>query len=86
MLAAMEAELTREKQDLVINGMQRPYFIEYRLEDIHSYEAVANYGALTSESESRQRVVRVEVRVGSYVTRFEFRARERISGAGAWGR
>ncbi len=66
LLRAMQQELEREKAQLILPGMQRPYFIEYRLEDIHSYEAVANYGALTSETESRQRVVRVEVRIGDY--------------------
>jgi predicted Zn-dependent protease len=45
--------------------MLRPYFIQYRLEDIHSYDALASYGALTRETESHQRVVRVEVRIGS---------------------
>ena len=64
----MQAELAREKAQLVLPGMQRPYFIEYRMEDIETYEAAANYGALTSESDSRQRVVRVEVRIGDYVT------------------
>lgn len=68
LLQAMQTELTREKAQLVLPGMRAPYFIEYRLEDIHSYETVANYGALTSEVENRQRVVRVEVRVGDYVT------------------
>ena len=68
MLAAMQAELTREKAQLVLPGMQRPYFMEYRLEDIDTYEAVANYGALTGENENRQRIVRVEVRIGDYVT------------------
>src|SRR5579875_2394384 len=68
LLQAMQAELAREKEQLVLPGMQRPYFIEYRLEDIHSYEAVASYGALTSENENHQRAVRVEVRVGDYVT------------------
>lgn len=68
LLGAMQAELTREKEQLLLPGMQRPYFIEYRLEDIHSYDLVANYGALTSEGENRQRIVRVEVRVGDYVT------------------
>ncbi len=62
----MQEELDREREQLLLPGMQRPYFIEYRLEDIHSYEAVANYGALTSETENRQRVVRVEVRIGDY--------------------
>src|SRR5215469_13594792 len=68
MLNAMKEELTREQQLLVLPGMQRPYFIQYRLEDVHSYEAVANYGALTRETENHQRAVRVEVRVGDYTT------------------
>ncbi len=66
LLLAMQAELDREKSELILPGMQRPYFIEYRLEDIHNYDLVANYGALTSESETHQRVVRVEVRIGNY--------------------
>src|SRR5215469_15057112 len=68
MLNAMKEELTREQQLLVLPGMQRPYFIQYRLEDVHTYEAVANYGALTRENENHQRVVRVEVRVGDFTT------------------
>jgi len=66
MLKAMQAELDREKAQLVLPGMQRPYFIEYRLDDFSSFEAVANYGALTREEEGGQRVVRVTVRVGDY--------------------
>ena len=66
MMAAMQAELAREKAELLLPGMQRPYFMEYRLDEQASYEAVANYGALTREETSRQRVVRVTVRVGSY--------------------
>ena len=65
-LTAMQAELAREQTALVLPGMQHPYFIEYRLDDIASYEAVANYGALTREEDSHQRIVRVTVRVGSY--------------------
>jgi predicted Zn-dependent protease len=68
LLTAMQQELAREKADLVLPGMQRPYFIEYRLEDIASYTAVANYGALTSEADHHQRVVRVEVRIGDYTS------------------
>ncbi|HUZ96173.1 MAG TPA: metallopeptidase TldD-related protein [Edaphobacter sp.] len=66
MLRAMQAELGREKALLVLPGMQRPYFIEYQLDDLNSYEAVANYGALTREESNHQRVVRVTVRVGDY--------------------
>jgi TldD protein len=66
MLQAMQAELDREKALLILPGMQRPYFMEYRLDEQTSYEAVANYGALTREETSHQRVVRVTVRVGNY--------------------
>jgi predicted Zn-dependent protease len=67
-LRAMQAELDREQADLLLPGMQKPYFIEYRLDDLATYEAVANYGALVREEAGHQRVIRVTVRVGSYDT------------------
>jgi predicted Zn-dependent protease len=66
LLIAMQQELAREQQLLVLPGLQRPYFMEYRLEDIQTYDAGASYGALTGESSGHQRVVRVEVRVGDF--------------------
>ena len=66
LLNAMQGELDRERTALVLPGLQRPYFIEYRLDDFNTYEAVANYGALTREDRQHQRVVRVSVRVGDY--------------------
>ncbi len=68
LLTAMQQELHREQEKLLLPGLQRPYFIEYRLEDIASYEAVANYGALNSEGDNHQRVVRVEVRIGNFTS------------------
>jgi TldD protein len=65
LLHAMQQELDREK-GLLLPGMQKPYFIEYRLDDIATYEAVANYGALTQEVVNHQRVIRVTVRIGDY--------------------
>jgi TldD protein len=67
LLRAMQQELDREK-GILLPGMQKPYFIEYRLDDIATYEAVANYGALTQETSSHQRVIRVTVRIGDYAT------------------
>jgi TldD protein len=64
-LRAMQQELDREK-GLLLPGMQKPYFVEYRLDDITTYEAVANYGALTREEANHQRIVRVTVRIGDY--------------------
>lgn len=68
LLLAMQQELLREQAKLVLPGLQRPYYMQYRLEDIATWEAVANYGALTSENANHQRVVRVEVRVGDYTS------------------
>src|ERR1700744_2427472 len=65
LLQAMQKELDREK-GLMLPGMQSPYFIEYRLDDIATYEAVANYGALTQEVSNHQRILRVTVRIGDY--------------------
>ena len=65
LLHAMQQELDREKS-ILLPGMQKPYFVEYRLDDISSYEAVANYGALTQEANNHQRIVRVTVRIGDY--------------------
>ena len=66
MLKAMQLELDREKA-VILPGMQRPYFVEYHFDDIETYEAVANYGALTLEQSNHQRIVRVSVRIGDYV-------------------
>ena len=35
-LRAMQAELDREQAHLLLPGMQRPYFIEYRLDDFNT--------------------------------------------------
>jgi predicted Zn-dependent protease len=66
LLNAMQQELDRERALLILPGMQRPYFIEYRLDDFQTYDAIANYGALTTESRQHQRIVRVTIRIGDY--------------------
>jgi TldD protein len=68
LLKAMQAELDREKAQLLLPGMQKPYFIEYRVDDFSTFELVANYGALVREQSGHQRIVRVTVRVGDYAT------------------
>ena len=68
LLRAMQEELTREQALLLLPGMQRPYYMEYRLDDFVSYEAVANYGAVAREEHGHQRIVRVEVRIGDYAS------------------
>jgi TldD protein len=68
LLKAMQQELDRERDLLLLPNMQRPYFIEYRLDDYQTYEAVANFGALTEEQRQHQRIVRVTVRIGDYTS------------------
>jgi len=68
LLNAMQQELTREKELLLLPGMQKPYFIEYRLDDFQTYEAFANFGAMVREEKNHQRVVRVTVRIGDYTS------------------
>jgi len=67
-LAAMLAELERSQQQLQLQNFQKPFFLQYRLDDIDDYEASANYGALTGERHDHRRLVRVSVRVGDYKT------------------
>jgi len=66
LLLAMQQELDRERDQLVLPGMQKPYFMEYRVDDYITYDAVANFGALTQEEHNHQRIVRVTVRIGDY--------------------
>ncbi len=39
LLNAMKQELDRERELLLLPGMQKPYFIEYRLDDFQTYDA-----------------------------------------------
>jgi TldD protein len=65
-LRAMLAELDRSQQHLQLQGFDKPYFIEYRIDDLTRYVASADYGALTGEEQAHSRVARVSVRVGDY--------------------
>lgn len=67
-LNAMLAELDRSKTDLQLKGFEKPFFIQYRLEDVQAFETRAEYGASEGSSNVHQRFVRVTVRVGDYKT------------------
>jgi len=64
----MLAEMDRSRADIVLNGFARPYFIEYRLEDIEDYKTKADFGAMLGDALRHQRLARVTVRVGDYKT------------------
>jgi predicted Zn-dependent protease len=65
---AMLVELDRSKNDLQLKGFEKPFFIQYRVEDLTTFDARAEFGASEGSVRSRQRIVRVTVRVGDYKT------------------
>jgi len=65
-LKAMLAELDRSKDQLQLKGFEKPFFIQYRIEDIEDYQIKSDFGASVGEDHRRQRLARVTVRVGDY--------------------
>ena len=66
MLKAMLQELERSKTELQLKGFEKPFFIQYRVEDVENFETKAEFGASESADLAHQRVARVTVRVGDY--------------------
>lgn len=67
-LKAMLEELDRNSRQLQLQNMQKPFFIQYAMDDLDTYDAYVFYGALSVQREQRRRVVRVIVRIGDYTT------------------
>lgn len=67
-LKAMLEELDRSMTHLQLPGFSKPYFIEYRIEDIDDFDSRASYGASNGSQHSHARIARVSVRVGDYKT------------------
>jgi predicted Zn-dependent protease len=67
-LKSMLAELDRSMSQLDLPGFAKPFFIEYRIEDVDSFETRAEFGASEGSRRTRQRVARVTVLVGDYKT------------------
>ena len=67
-LKAMLEELDRSMAHLQLPGFEKPYFIEFRIEDVDDFETRASYGASEGLQRSHARVGRISVRVGDYKT------------------
>lgn len=65
-LKAMQDELQRSISKLVIQGQEKPYFIEYEAMDIKSFTATAAFGGLMYAQRNHGRAMMVDVRVGGY--------------------
>lgn len=65
-LRALRDELARSVDDLRLDKLDKPYFIQYEVLDVESATVEAANGALLNANSDRNRSVRVDVRVGSY--------------------
>lgn len=65
---AMLIELDRSMSQLELPGFAKPFFIQYRIEEIDDYQTKAEFGASEGSNRSHQRVARITVRVGDYKT------------------
>ena len=65
-LHAMRDELERSRTRLKLPGVDKPFYIEYRLLDVDVRSVNASFGALLSSDVSRNRFMSVDVRVGDY--------------------
>jgi predicted Zn-dependent protease len=65
-LKAMLEELDRSMAHLQLPAFEKPFFIEYRIEDVDDFETKASFGASQGRQHSHERVARVTVRVGNY--------------------
>jgi predicted Zn-dependent protease len=67
-LKAMLTEMDRSMSQLQLKGFAKPFFIQYRIEEVDDFATKAEYGASEGLTRSHQRVARVTVRVGDYKT------------------
>ncbi len=66
LLETLLTELDRSKAKLKMDGVQAPYYIEYRVHDVDEFDAEAAFGALREDQRNHIRVLRVVVRIGDY--------------------
>jgi predicted Zn-dependent protease len=65
-LKAMLLELDRNKDQLQLKDFAKPFYIQYRIEDIEDYQTKSDFGANLGDGLRHQRLARVTVRVGDY--------------------
>ena len=62
----MHDELERSRNRLQLEGVEKPFYIEYRLLDLDERTVTATFGTLVSSTATRSRFMDVNVRVGDY--------------------
>jgi hypothetical protein len=64
----MLTELDRSQSQLQLKSFEKPFFIQYRIEEIDNFETKAAFGATEGMGRRHARVARVTVLVGDYKT------------------
>ncbi|UCE21968.1 MAG: hypothetical protein JSV46_07085, partial [Candidatus Aminicenantes bacterium] len=65
-LKALKDELARSVDQLQLKDMEKPYYIEYRVEETETFAVRAIFGAVVNLNSDKSRFLQVGVRVGSY--------------------
>ena len=65
-LKAMLTEMDRSMSELQLKGFAKPFFIQYRIEDVEDVVIKAEFGATEGSQHAHQRVARITVRVGDF--------------------
>lgn len=63
---AMQDEIGRNISQLVMPGLDKPYFISYTIDDYQNLEINSTLGTLTASQLDRARYLTVDLRVGDY--------------------
>lgn len=62
---AMRDELGRSMNQLKLQLLEKPYYIEYKLNDQFSYSAKATFGSLVESNKGHQKYLTVGIRIGT---------------------
>jgi len=65
-LRAMHDEMERARTRLQLPGVDKPFYVEYRLLDLDVRSVTSSFGSLVASSTTRNRFMSVDVRVGGY--------------------
>lgn len=65
-MKAMRDEMERSKTQLRLADMEKPYYIEYRVDEATTTTIGATLGVLTGKDTARTRTLNLQVRVGDY--------------------
>ncbi len=66
LLKALKDEMNRSMEKLQLKDMEKPYYIEYAVDDAETFMIKAVFGAIVESDHDRSRLLRIGLRVGSY--------------------